>query len=105
VLPNTPPTLEHFRWLAAEIVEMNGQASLWESRHLLDGQEEALVMQFAALVAGPYRTILSSLKGKAPHLTALSRSYQQTLAVDYFKSPLGPKVRSALIAAKGEVTR
>jgi hypothetical protein len=32
VLPATPQTTEHFRWLAAEIVELKGDATVWESR-------------------------------------------------------------------------
>lgn len=105
VLPNTPQTLEQFRWLAAEVVELGGEASLWESRHLLDGKDEALVKQFEAQVQQPYKAILSSLKGRrkgrSPDLSALSRQYQQALARDYFHCPLGVKVRDALIAAQG----
>lgn len=101
VLPRTPQTLEHFRWLAAEIVEMRGEASLWESRHLLDGREEELVKQFEAQVEENYRRILAALKGKQPHLPALSRQYQQAVAQDYFHSQLGKKAKAALLAASG----
>lgn len=100
VLPSTPQALEQFRWLAAEIIELAGDASLWESRHLLDGQDEQLVKQFEAQVEGPYRQILAALRGKRPDLTALSRQYQQALAQDYFHSALGQRVREALLAAK-----
>ena len=65
VLPNTPQTLEQFRWLAAEISEMDGEVSLWESRHLLDGQEAQLVKQFHEMVEGSYRQILAALKAQA----------------------------------------
>jgi hypothetical protein len=102
-LPNTPQTLEQLRWLAAEIIEMDGEAGLWESRHLLDGQDKVLLKAFDAQVEQPYRKILSALNRKRPDLTALSRQYQQTLSRDYFRCELGKKVRDALIAAKGEV--
>lgn len=101
VLPHTPQTLEHFRWLATEIVEMDGEASLWESRHLLDGREEELVKQFDSQVEESYRGILAALKGKQPDLAALSRQYQQAIAQDYFHSQLGKKVKAALLAASG----
>lgn len=103
VLPNTAQTLEQFRWLAAEIVEMDGEASVWKSEHLLDGQDEALIEQFERQVAPSYRKIISALKRKKPDLSTLSRQYQQTLAQDHFRSGLGRKVRDALVAAKGDV--
>lgn len=102
VLPNTPSTLEQFRWLADEVVELGGEASLWESRHLLDGKDETLVEQFKAQVEAPYKEILAALRKKDPDLAALSRRYQQALAQDYFRCDLGRDVRSALIAAGGK---
>lgn len=105
VLPTTPQTLEHFRWLAAEIAEMGGEASLWESRHLLDGQDDRLTAQFEQQVKPLYERILKALKGGKPDLAALSRQYQQAAARDYLRCALGERVRAALIAAKQEVDR
>jgi len=102
VLPNTPQTLEQLRWLAAEIVEMSGEASLWDSKRVLDGQDVVLVKEFEAKVQESYKQILSSLKRKKPDLAALSRQYQQALTQDFFRCALGIKVRAALIAAKGK---
>lgn len=101
VLPNTPRTLEQFQWLAAEIVEMGGEAMLWESRAAYGGQEETLVQQFQAQVAPAYAEILAELAGEEPDLAALSRKYQQVRAQDYFRSELGQRAQEALIAAKG----
>jgi DNA-binding transcriptional regulator PaaX len=105
VLPNTPQTLEQFRWLAAEISEMDGEVSLWESRHLLDGQEAQLVKQFHEMVEGSYRQILAALKRKRPDLAALVREYKQVLAQDYFLCELGEQAREALLAARAGVDR
>ena len=105
VLPHTSQTLEHFRWLAAEIAEMGGESSLWESRHLIDGQDEALANQFRVRIERPYRKILSALSKRKPDLPTLSRQYQQTMARDHLRSDLGRKVRDALMAARGEVER
>lgn len=103
VLPSTPQTLEHFRWLSAEIVELNGEASLWESKQLLDGQDRQMARQFEEQVKPMYAAILKALRKKNADLTVLSSQYQQVQSLDYMKSALGEKVRSALIAARREV--
>ena len=103
VLPTTPQTSEHFRWLSAEIVELGGEASLWESKQLLEGQDARLTAQFEQQVKPLYGSIIKALKGKKPDLAALSRQYQQAAAQDYLRCALGEKVRAALIAAKQQV--
>ena len=101
VLPATAHTREQLRWLATEIVELHGEASVWESR-LTHGPDEAtLVAQFRASVDGAYGEILDALRRKAPDIAALSRRYQQVLAQDYFKSELGERVREAFTVANG----
>jgi len=101
VLPSTPQTREHFRWLAAEIVELNGESSVWEAR-LTAGDEQELINQFSAAVEPAYRQIMAEMKNKNRDLAALSRRYQQVRAQDYFGSELGRQVREAFIAAKGD---
>lgn len=115
VLPNNPRTLEQFQWLAAEIGELEGEATLWESRLAPGGTgEESLINQFQAQVDEAYSEILNQLEHKQvgePHLESeldlagLSRRYQQLIRTDYFHSPLGQRVRQALetIREKGEV--
>jgi hypothetical protein len=100
VLPAREGTREQLRWLAAEVAEAGGEALVWEARLAL-GQEEALVEQFAAQVAGPYREILDELGRAGADLGALSRRYQQVVAQDYFGSELGQRVRAALASARG----
>lgn len=103
VLPATPQTLEHFRWLAAEIGELNGEATLWESKQLLEGQDKRLERQFQGQVTPMYEAILKALKSKSADLAVLSVQYQRALSFDHMKVALGDKVRSALIAAMREV--
>ena len=103
VLPADERTREQFRWLAAEITEAGGDALVWEARLAL-GQDEALVEQFAAQVEEPYRAILAELQEAEPDLSALSRRYQHVARVDYFRTELGERVRSALAAADGGQT-
>ena len=102
LLPATPATREQLQWLAAEIVELGGEATLWRSELAFAGQDKELVAQFESQIEVPYREILKSLKRKKPDLAALSRKYQQVLSRDYFQSELGKKVRRALLAAQGD---
>jgi hypothetical protein len=101
VLPATAWTREQFQWLSVEISELGGEALLWESRLTLNGQEESLVQQFQARVESVYQEILDELEHEGVDLIALSRKYQQVRAQDYFQSPLGQRVRTRLLAARG----
>ncbi len=101
VLPATPWTREQFQWLAVEISELGGEAHLWESRLLLNGQEEALALQFQVRVDATYQEILDELERDDADLVALSRKYQQVRAQDYFHSELGKHVRARLMSARG----
>jgi hypothetical protein len=101
LLPATARTEEQFQWLAAEIGELGGEATVWESRALLPGQANSLIEQFTAQVDAAYAEILGELGGEHPDLPALSRRYQQAKAKDYFHSPLGQQVRQALLASRG----
>lgn len=102
VLPATSHTREQLRWLASEIAELKGEATVWEARQILAADEEKLITRFDAAVAGWYRQLLADVKRKHHDLAAISRRYQQVRAQDYFNSRLGQRVREALLAAKGE---
>jgi DNA-binding transcriptional regulator PaaX len=99
VLPATPRTREQLRWLATEIAELDGDATVWESRLTLAADEQKLVSQFTGTIDSQYREILAALKDKDPDLAALSRRYQQVRGQDYFNSDAGQRVHNALAAA------
>jgi DNA-binding transcriptional regulator PaaX len=80
ILPATPWTREQMQWLAVEIMELGGEAMLWESHLLLNGQEEALVQEFLTKVDTAYHEILSELDREDADLVMLSRRYQQVRA-------------------------
>jgi hypothetical protein len=101
VLPATPWTREQFQWLAVEIGELGGEAYLWESHLLLNGQADVLVQQFQARVDAVYQEILDELEQEDADLATLSRKYQQVRAQDYFHSALGTHVRERLMSARG----
>ncbi len=102
VLPATPRTREQFRWLAAEIAELEGGALVWEAQLTEPGQDEALVRQFLAQVEPTYTALLSELDEPDADLAALSRRYQQVRSHDYFHTELGERAREALLAAQRE---
>lgn len=105
VLPATSRTQELFQWLASEIVEMKGEATLWSSELLYDGTSNSLERQFVAQVDEEYREVLAMLKKKQPDLATAAKRYQQALARDYFDSPLGRQVRDRLLKASGDSKR
>src|SRR5512133_1404707 len=102
VLPPTPYTREQLQWLAAEIVEMEGEAMVWEATLVSSEQDTALVQQFQAQVESAYSDILAELQQTDCDRAALSRRYQQLQMTDYFHSQLGQQVRQALMADKGK---
>ena len=105
VLPPSPRTLEELQWLAAEIRERGGDALVWEASLCLDGQDEELARQFTAQVDEVYGAILADLARPEPDLAELSRRYQQARRQDYLHSPLGERVRAALLAAGGRASQ
>lgn len=102
VLPATVRTREHLQWLSAEIVEMGGEALLWDALPLMAGQADTLRRQFEQQTETAYQEILTALAAPEPDLAALSQQYQQAKTNDYFDSPLEPRVREALMTARGD---
>jgi DNA-binding transcriptional regulator PaaX len=101
VLPATAQTREQFQWLASEIVEQGGEATLWLSELTGERQRAELEKSFSAIADQAYQEILGQLRRKKPDLPALGRRYLQIQQRDFFRSKLGEKVRQALLA-KGE---
>jgi hypothetical protein len=99
ILPATEWTREQVQWVGTEILELEGEVTIWESR-LTFGEDQALVEQFQAQVAPTYAAILSELRQQDADLTALSRRYQQARALDYFPSELEAQVRETLLRAR-----
>jgi ChrB-like protein len=105
VLPESARTREQFQWLAAEITELGGDATLWVSDLIYATDDQALRRQFEEPVVSAYREILSGLKRKRPDRAALAKQYQQTQALDFFQSSLGQQVRDKLLTAKDGSTK
>jgi hypothetical protein len=101
-LPATARTREQFQWLAAEIVELGGEATIFVSEVLYSSDTERLAEEFNRPVRQAYQEILAALKRKNRDLAALSKTFQQVQAKDYFQLPLGREVRAKLLEARGD---
>lgn len=100
VLPRSDRTHEQFQWLAVEITELGGESVLWEAEQLYATNAESLRQEFSKPMETEYRAILAALKKKDRDLTALSKRFQQALAMDFFGSELGQQVRERLISVE-----
>lgn len=103
-LPLTARTQEQFQWLTAEIIELGGEATLWQAQSLWPGQEAALVQQFNQQAETLYNAILAALAQPEPDVAALARQYQQAQATDYFYTSLAQHVREMLLTMRGDKT-
>lgn len=101
VVPSTGRNREQFQWIASEIAEMGGEATLFEADALFSNAEPTLRERFESPVRTAYAEILTALKRRKPDLTILSKKYQQTKQRDFFQCPLGDKVRTKLLAIEG----
>jgi hypothetical protein len=101
ILPSNARTQEQFQWLAAEIIEMGGEATLWEASLILGTSDETLRQVFSEQVDQFYREMIEKLKQGEADLELLSRQYQQILTKDYFNSETGRRLREALLSKRG----
>jgi hypothetical protein len=101
VLPRTAKTQERLQWLAAEITELGGEATLLSAEQLYATDAEGIKKQFVEPVEAEYREILAALGERDPDLSGLSKRFQKAQARDYFASELGKEVRGRLLKARG----
>jgi hypothetical protein len=102
ILPSNARTREQFQWLSAEIIEMGGEATLWEANLILGVSDETLMRILIEQVDQPYQAIIERLEQGDTDLESLSRQYQQILSKDYFKSETGRRLREMLLAKRGD---
>jgi hypothetical protein len=100
-LPLNSRTQERFQWLAAEIVELKGEVTVWEAVLTYGSDGQTLRKQFLDSIDAEYREIQTALKKKQRNLTTLSKRFQEAQSRDYFASKLGQQTREKLIKASG----
>jgi Protein ChrB, N-terminal len=59
-LPRDSRTQEQLEWLADEILEANGEATVWSAAAGSIAQEQALARRMASSVAGEYRAVIEA---------------------------------------------
>jgi hypothetical protein len=101
-LPGTPALIEQFQWLAQEILEAGGSASVWQAQAGLVGQDEALARRFMAQAEAAYAQIQCEIEQNTADLQALARRYRLAERADHFHVESGEGVRRALERARGE---
>jgi DNA-binding transcriptional regulator PaaX len=104
VLPRSERNLEQFQWLAAEIVESGGEASLFDAEPLITSVEASLRDRFEEPVRRAYQGILEALKRRNPDLAELSKKYQQAKSRDFFQCPIGERARAKLLSRQEEAS-
>src|SRR5437899_1320998 len=59
-LPADARTQEQLEWVADEVIEAGGEATLWRSRLTSAGAERALAQRMAAVIAAEYRGLIAA---------------------------------------------
>ena len=97
VLPRSERALEAFEWIAAEIREEGGEASVWEVTARTEAREREMRNFFLEQVNAQYRTILDEVRGDPDEerLRQLWGQYHKVKAQDYLRSPLSMEARAA----------
>jgi hypothetical protein len=107
---------EQFEWLAGEIVEAGGEATLWVGMLASRAQERELAARMADAIASEYAALIADaqrVRGQAPgprrrSLGRLRRELRRIRARDYFSPPEREQAQQAIAAlaeAVEEVTR
>ncbi|MCO5385656.1 MULTISPECIES: Chromate resistance protein ChrB [Desulfosporosinus] len=107
LLPNSERTLENLEWLAEEIKEMGGEATLWLTSSLVKEEEERITEYFLEQTNKQYEEIIKSALDSVSikHLQSLWTLYNRVKLQDYLKSPLWIEVKGTLERKAQDLTR
>ena len=105
-LPLDARTRELFDWLAQEVIENEGEATVWLAEPGSATQERALASAMAATVAADYRHVIDEANGQRAESEAarrrtvarLRRELRRIGSRDYFPGPIAEQARSAVDA-------
>ena len=105
-LPRTARNLEHLQWLAADITEHDGSATVWHARADSGRDHDAHVKAMQASVEEEFRAVLDEAeKATAREMPAGDRrrvvrrlrgQLRRTGLRDHFDAPTGPLARAAV---------
>ena len=100
VLPANPRSQEQFQWLAAEIVELGGEATLCHSEIASEAQRRALVKQFSDRADDHYKQILTELRRKRADLALLGASTSKSRHWTTFNPSSATKCACTVVARR-----
>jgi hypothetical protein len=94
-LPRSSASQEQLDWLADDILEAGGEATVWFGRPGSRAQERALAAKMAARIAEEYATVIAAAQearqkdeaAKRRTLARLRRALRAIRARDYFPPP------------------
>src|SRR6266704_181873 len=113
LLPDLPPQYEHFQWLAQQIRDFSGDATLVRVQEIEGMPNEKLIALFNRARDGEYGAIKKALQGflargkkadpetKAAELERLTRQFREIREIDFFQSARGQDVQMLLRRAEG----
>lgn len=95
VLPAGSRNREQFEWLADEVLEAAGEASVWVAQATSVAQEQDLIERMAGAVAEEYRTLAEAARAAAGEepgtrrrtVARLRRELRRIRQRDYFPPP------------------
>jgi len=110
LLPNSERNQENLEWLAEEIKEVGGEATLWLTSSLVKEEEERITEYFLDQTNKQYEEIIKSTLDSVSikQLQSLWALYNRVKLQDYLKSPLWIEVKGTLerkveyLSRKGE---
>ncbi|MEJ5377400.1 MAG: Chromate resistance protein ChrB [bacterium] len=107
VLPSSEKTLHSLDWLAAELRELGGDASLWEAEALTESQERDLREYFLEQVNIHYRKIMEeAAKAESiQEIKSLWMRFHRIKDQDHLKSPLSIQAEAACKARAADLAR
>ncbi len=102
-LPADARSQERLEWIADEVIEAAGEASLWRSRLTSAAAERALVERMAGAIAADYRGLITaagaagaSIPVRAQTVARLRRELRRISQRDYFPPPERDEARRAV---------
>jgi hypothetical protein len=109
-LPLDERSREQFEWLADEVQEAGGEATVWVGRLTGRAQERELIARMNAAVAADYELVIEAAEaagGGLRTLNRLRRSLRDIRARDYFSPPERQRAEHAVerLAELTEVRR
>ena len=104
ILPNNSQNLERFEWLAATVRKYRGEASVIHVESIDNLPSKELSELFLEARGKEYAAIILELKrnkgaSRPGQLSRLRRRFEETIAIDFFNSPLRSRTEQLLANA------